>query len=224
MEENPKRRRKHHCKHCGGSHMTKNHNRHSRGNPGVAPMSYHDMNNSIVWGNPDEDGNVGRLSPYQNPDFMRTLTSGSAITQDVGVLDIVAGGVGFGFNSWLVKNLNLAGGASILASAIVPVITGALVSMIGGAGEHLGSSVFLGGEIEMFAKLLGKVDKSHMLPVASLHESGSDWVLASGAPVLTQLTGGTAKAAAGNLIDHRDIRMPTQTMRPITRRMDLSRN
>ena len=120
------------------------------------------------------------MNPYMeaNPSVMDTLVNGSEITHDISVVDTMVAGSSFLLNSHVVKYLKLRDWASVLASAIVPFITGALAGM---GNPKWGTMAFLGGESEFFLKAVGMLTGPQPL---GLKPNGGDWVLQTPAPLL----------------------------------------
>lgn len=117
---------------------------------------------------------------YQNPEniLTETLTSGSEITHHVSVMDMGVAAASLMANSHAVKYLNLAGGASVMASFVFPFVSAALVGM---AHPRFGTMTFLGGEIEAVLKFFGLI--SGQQPIG-LKPVNGDWVLQTPAPLL----------------------------------------
>ncbi len=124
---------------------------------------------------------------YMNPDqenpsgIMDTLVSGSEITHDISVVDAAVAGSSFLLNNHINKYLGLQSWPSVLASAIIPFITGAIAGM---GNPRWGTMAFLGGQSEFFLKVVGMLTGPQPL---GLKPNSGDWVLQTPAPLLGQL-------------------------------------
>lgn len=121
--------------------------------------------------NPDE------YAMMENPGFtsllMDQVQNGSDITQNISVIDLVAGSGSLAVNHAVAKMIGLTGWSGIIAAGIIPFITGAVAGM---AHSRIGSSVFFGGQMDFMLKLLGKVPA---LGTGLVEQADGSWVLST---------------------------------------------
>lgn len=105
--------------------------------------------------------------------FMSQIREGSDITQNISVLDVAVGSMSFIGNNATSKMLGLSGWYGIVASGIVPFITGGLLGMV---HSRFGTAAFFGGQMDFASKLIGKLTQGNF----GLVDDGSGkWVLAT---------------------------------------------